>query len=202
MTFIFLSPLVHEIQLLTQFWVNDVTTGVKTAIFWERDLRKKLPTSKFHQLLILIFPSPSIHNIKLWGLFTQSEYIDVTEEINIPEYWKLYRIFIYHQMIALQKIRKMFFISPKKLFSFSRYSSFVFLSFPLFLPVSHCFRGWSKKNLKVYDVINCLSKNLITHFVWYLKKEIGFDIETLSIMRVSNKEHFYGKITQKMCTKS
>ena len=68
-----------------------------------------------------------------------------------------------------------------------------------FFPVSHCFRGCSKKNLKIYDVINCLNKNLITHFVWYLEKEIRCDIETLSIIRVSNKEHFNGKIMQKMC---
>ena len=47
----------------------------------------------------------------------------------------------------------------------------------------------------------CISKNL-THFAWYLKKEIGCDIEILSIVRVSNKEHFYGKIMQKMYTKS
>ena len=53
---------------------------------------------------------------------------------------------------------------------------FVFSSSPLFFPVSHCFRGWFKKNLKVYDVINCLNKNLITHFVWYLAKEIRCDI--------------------------
>ena len=34
---------------------------------------------------------------------------------------------------------------------------------PLFFsPVSHCFGGWSKKNLKVHDDINCLSKKLIT----------------------------------------
>ena len=37
---------------------------------------------------------------------------------------------------------------------------FVFPSSPLFLPVSHCFRAWSKINLKVYDIINCLNKNL------------------------------------------
>ena len=79
---------------------------------------------------------------------------------------------------------------------------FVLLSSPLFYPVSHCSRGWSKKNLKTYGVINCLSKNLITHFVWYLKKEIRCDTETLSIDRELNKEHFYGKIMQKMCTKS
>ena len=68
----------------------------------------------------------------------------------------------FHQMIALQKLWKMLFISSKKLFSFSRYSIFVFLSFPLFLPVGHYFRGWSKINFKVHDVINCPSKRSIT----------------------------------------
>ena len=67
---------------------------------------------------------------------------------------------------------------------------FVFLSSHLFLPVSHCFRVWSKINLKVCDVINCLNKNLITHFVWYLVKEKRNDTETLSVYRVLNKEHF------------
>ena len=89
-----------------------------------------------------------------------------------------------------------------KLYSFSRYSSFVFPSSPLFLPVSHCFRGWSKINLKVYDVINCLTENLITRFVWYFEMEKRYGFETLSIGRVLNKEHFYGKIMLKMCAKS
>ena len=109
---------------------------------------------------------------------------------------------IFHQMIALQKLWKMFFIRSKKLFSFSSYSYFCISIFPLFLPVSHCFRAWSKIDLKVYDVINCLSKNIITHFVWYLEKEKRHDIKTLSIDRVLNKEHFYGKIMLKMCTES
>ena len=78
----------------------------------------------------------------------------------------------------------------------------VFPSSPLFLPVSHCFRGWSKINLKVYVIINCLNKNLITHFVWYLGKEKRYDIEILSIDTILNEEHFYGKIMQKMFTKS
>ena len=96
---------------------------------------------------------------------------------------------------------KMFFISSKNLFSFSRYSSFdICLQF-FFVPVIHCFRGWFKKNLKVYDVINCLNKNLITH-VWYLEKEIRCDIETLSIDRVLKTELFYGSLMQKVCTKS
>ena len=97
-----------------------------------------------------------------------------------------YKFFVSHQMMALQKLWKTLFISPKKLFSFS---------------VSHCFRGWWKINLKVCDVINCLNKNLITHFVWYLRKEKRYDIETLSIRRVLNKEHFYWKIMHKMCTR-
>ena len=100
------------------------------------------------------------------------------------------------------KAMKMFFISSKKLFSFSRYSNFCIFVFPSFFPVSHCFRGWSKKNLKIHVIINCLNKNLIIYFVLYLEKEIRCDIETLSIDRALNKEHFYGKIMQKMRTKS
>ena len=71
-----------------------------------------------------------------------------------------------------------------------------------FLPVGHCFTGWSKINLKVYDVINCLSKNLITHFVWYLEKEIRYDIETLCIDRVLNIELFYEKSCKKCVPKA
>ena len=43
-------------------------------------------------------------------------------------------------------------------------------------------------NLAVYDVINCLNKNLITHFVLELEKEKRYDTETLSIDKVLNKE--------------
>ena len=108
-----------------------------------------------------------------------------------------YLIFILHQMIALQKLWKTFFISSKKLFSFSRYSNFCIFVFPSFFPVSHCFRGWFKKNLKVCYVINSLNKNLITH-VWYLENEIMCDIETLSIDRVVNTEQFF---MEKSCRK-
>ena len=79
---------------------------------------------------------------------------------------------------------------------------FLYFCLSLFVPVGHCFIGWSKINLKVYDVVNCLNKSLITYFIWYLEKKKRYGIETLSIDRVVNKEHFYGKIIQKMCTKS
>ena len=111
-----------------------------------------------------------------------------------------YHIFIFHQMKNVEKWKlwKMFFISSKKLFSFLRYSNYVFPSSPLFFPVSHCFRGWSNKNLKVYDIINCLNTDFITHFVWYHEKEIRCDIETLTIDRVLNKEHFYGGLSKSL----
>ena len=58
-------------------------------------------------------------------------------------------------------------------------------------------------NLEVYDIINCLNKNLTTSFVCYLEIEKRYDIETLLIDRVLNfKEHFYGKIMQRKGTKS
>ena len=45
-----------------------------------------------------------------------------------------YQIFIFHQMTALQKLWKMFFISSKKLFLFSRYSNFSISILPSFSP--------------------------------------------------------------------
>ena len=104
----------------------------------------------------------------------------------------------FHQMIALEKLWKVLFFSPKKLFSFSRYSDFCISLLSSVLPVSHYFNGWLEINHKIYDVMNCLNKNLITHFVWYLEKEERYGIETLSIDRALNKEHFYfWKIVQK-----
>ena len=100
------------------------------------------------------------------------------------------------------KTEKYFLFHLKSSFHSWDIPIFVFSCSPLFCPFSHCFRGWFKRNLKVYDVINCLNKNLITHFVWYLEKGVRCDIETLSIDRKLYMEHFYGKIMQKMCTKS
>ena len=106
------------------------------------------------------------------------------------------KFLFFHQIIALQKLWKMLFISSKKLFSFSRYSIFCISVLPSF---STCQPMLWKINLKVHDVINCLNKNSITHFVWYLKKEKSYGTENLSIDGVLDEEHFYRKITQKMC---
>ena len=131
----------------------------------------------------------------------------IQNESAINTYIKLvspffYQIFISQRMIVLQKLWKMFLFHPKSSFRSRDIQMFLFPSSPIFPPVSHCFKGWLKINLKVYDVISCLNKNFITHFVWYFEKEKRYEIETFSIDRGLNKEHFYGKVMQKLCTKS
>ena len=69
----------------------------------------------------------------------------------------------------------------KRFFLYQDIQAFVFQSFPLVSLFGHCFRGWSKINLKIYDVIYCVNNNFLPNFVWCLKKEKRYDIETLSI---------------------
>ena len=45
-----------------------------------------------------------------------------------------YQNLIFHQMMALQKLKKIIFITSKKLFSFLRYSNFCIFAFPYFFP--------------------------------------------------------------------
>ena len=114
----------------------------------------------------------------------------------------LIRFLFFTKWQPFKSYGKSFLFHLKSSFRSRDIQIFVFSSSPLFSAVSHCLRGWSKKNPKVYDVISCLSKNLITHFVWYFEKEIRCDTETLSINRELSKEHFCRKTMQKMCTKS
>ena len=143
----------------------------------------------------------------LWNIFySRMKFFPVFQWLD-DQFLKLVSaIFIkflfFHQMIAFQKLWKMLFISSKKLFHSRDIQFFVFLSFPHFLPVGHCCRGWWKINLKVHDIISCLNKSSITHFVRYLEKEKRYDIEILSIDGVSDKECFYRKIMQKISSKS
>ena len=106
--------------------------------------------------------------------------------------------FLFYQMIALHKSYEKCFLFHLKSSFRSRDIQIIFPSLPIFLPVRHCFRGCSKINLKVYEVINGLNKNLGTHFIWYLGKKKRCDIETLSVDRVLNREYFYGKYAEHM----
>ena len=72
-----------------------------------------------------------------WRLFWL--YVDIFQKESIDYHLKLlsaifYQICIFHRMVALQKLRKMFFISSKTLFTFSRYSNFCISVFPFFSP--------------------------------------------------------------------
>ena len=141
-------------------------------------------------------------NLKRNMFFDYKMLISVFERVYIKFVSAIfYQVFISRQTIVLQKCEKSFLFHLKSSFRSRDIQIFVFLSSPLFLPVSHCFRDWSKIDLKVCDVISCLNKNLITHFVWYLKKEKRFDNEILSTDRALNKEHFHWKIMQKMWTR-
>ena len=64
-------------SFLTHFLVNEVTMEVKTAIFWESDLKNKLPISEFHQIWTPIFLSSSIYDTHFWTLFAQFGDIDI-----------------------------------------------------------------------------------------------------------------------------
>ena len=70
---------------------------------------------------------------------------------------------------------------------------FVFPPSPLFLPLSHCLRAQSKINLKVYDVINRLNKNLITHFVSYLEKEKDMKLKLWPLIQYYKRNIFMKK---------
>ena len=88
---------------------------------------------------------------------------------------------------SLKTMKNVFLFHLKSSFRSWDIKIFLFLSSTFFLPLSHCLRGWSKINLKDYDTINCLNKNLKTHFARYLEKEKRYGIKTLFIDRILNK---------------
>ena len=81
--------------------------------------------------------------------------------------------FYFSQNDSPSKTTKRFLFHLKSSFCSRDIQIFVFLSSPLFLPVTHCFRAWSKINLQVYHVINRLNMNLkknICLISWEWKK--------------------------------
>ena len=90
---------------------------------------KKLHTQKFQWRGIGRNMSTTECSKHLWHIATEK---DISSELkSCVRYF--YQIFIFHHMIALQKLWKMFFISSEKLFLFSRYSKYLDI-FPSFSP--------------------------------------------------------------------
>ena len=78
--------------------------------------------------------------------------------ITLLQTWSLCPLFFikflfFTKWQLFQNYEKCFLFHLKSSFPSRDIQIFVFLFFTLFLPVSHCFRGWSKINLKIYDVI-------------------------------------------------
>ena len=63
-------------------------------------------------------------------------------------------------------MKNVFYFIKKALFVLNILKFLYFRLLLFFFFVCHCLRGWSKKNLKIYDIINCLNKNLITHILF------------------------------------
>ena len=94
------------------------------------------PNQDIHFLLHIIF----IKRIRLWIIHTVNLYFTLLKYCSLKLVSaNFYQIFIFHQTIAPQKLWKMFFISSKKLFSFSKFSNFCIFVFPSFFPCQPLF---------------------------------------------------------------
>ena len=69
--------------------------------------------------------------------------------------------------------------------------------FPSFFLDGHCPRGWSKINLKVHDVISCLNKNLIAHFLIFREGKKIWHSNFVNWESIKKKKS-HGNLMQKM----
>ena len=89
------------------------------------------PNQEINFLLHIIF----IKRIRLWIVHTAKLYFMLLKYCSLKLVSaNFYQIFIFYQTIAPQKLRKMFFISSKKLFLFSKFLNFCIFVFPSFFP--------------------------------------------------------------------
>ena len=111
------SKLFHRYSIKEAFWKTSQNSQINTGsshpeVFCEKMFLKILKMSQKKHLE---------------SLFAGVSFLKLVSAI-------FYQNFIFHQMIALHKLWKMFFILSKKLFSFSRYSNFCISIFPSFSP--------------------------------------------------------------------
>ena len=113
--------------------------------------------------------------------------------------------------------KRMLFMSSKKVFLFLRCWIFVILSSPFFLFISHCFRqGFSKGRETCRGVLPVLLVPPMSPSLFWPQKcwfcsfhavyrHFAQIVPSLPVYptwgTLLNKEHFYGKIMQRKCTK-
>ena len=166
-------------------------------------LKLRLPTETLICLNIIGWVGGSLLRCNYDDQYLACEQEDFCERYIKACFCYFHQIFIFSPNDSPSATEKCFLFHLKRSFRSRDIQIFVFLSFPLFRRVGHCFRGWSKIiNLKIHDVINCLNKNSLTHFVSYLKKKKRYAIEILFIDRALDKKHLHRKIMQKICNKS
>ena len=159
----------------------------KDKSVFENSFHKQSPTG-------FLYNSCSATEVKITEKYF-SKVLDFTKTELFSDIFKNFDLIFSRILSAIFHFWKIILFHLKSFFRSRDIQTSVFPSSPFFF-VGHCSRGWSKMNLKANDVINCLNKNL-THFVWYLEKEKRYDMETLSINRVPNTEHFYRKVMRK-----
>ena len=104
-----------------------------------------------------------------------------------------------------------FYFSPKDSPSKAMKNVFYFIKkalcsediyFPFFFYLSAIALAWSKINLKVYDVISCLNKYLIAHFVWYLEEEKTMMLKLCPLIEYYIRNIFMEKSCRKYVPKA
>ena len=113
-----------------------------------------------------------------------------------------HQIFIFSPNDILQKLWKnAFYFIQNALFVLEIFKFFCFWPSLFFYLLAIALEDDWRQILK-FMTSSVVWIRTLTHFVWYLEKEKRYEIETLSIDGVSDKEHFYRKVMQKMYSKS
>ena len=133
--------------------------------------------------------------------YTHSYYCQIVVNFKVKAFVRyFYQIFIFSPIDSPAKTMKNTSYFIKKALFVLEIIKFLYFHPSLFF--FHCFRRWSKINLKVYDTINCLNKNSITHFVWYLEKEKGVTLKLCPQMEYQIKNIFMEKSCRKYAAKA
>ena len=101
------------------------------------------------------------------------------------------------KLYPFKMYEKCFLFHLKSSFHSTDIQFFVFLSSHLFLPVSHCFRGWSKINLKVCDVINCLVHQTVNILFGILWRKTGMTLKLCPLIEYWIRNICIGKLCRK-----
>ena len=93
-------------------------------------------------------------------------------------------------------MKNVFYFIEKALFALKIFT------FPFFFSLSATALAWSKINLQVYDVISCLNKYLIAHFVWYLEEEKTMMLKLCPLIEYYIRNIFMEKSCRKYAPKA